>query len=84
MFEEFSKGNVSVCSECGREIRTLFRFCPWCGSSCNKEREISNFADHIETVRQNERRAQIEKNRLRLEELKEELNVLVLEANLAR
>ena len=79
--EMYSK--VSVCSECGREIREKFRFCPWCGKACNKEMEISNFAEHIETVKSNQRKMQIERAQERLEELKEELNVLVLQAQLA-
>ncbi len=80
--EMYSK--ISICGECGREIREKFRFCPWCGKTCNQEKELSNFAEHIENVKREERLKQIEDAQKRLEELKEELNVMVLQAELAR
>ncbi len=84
MTNGFFESEKSVCCECGRETLKSFRFCPWCGEATNKDREIENFARHVQSIKEEEIRKKINLTTRRLECLEEELNVMVLEAQLAR
>jgi len=74
---------VSVCSGCGRSVDSTFRFCPWCG-------EKRTFAEGNENLEKESRSMKIENDRLdkidemdsKLEKLEEELEVLVLSAEM--
>lgn len=74
---------VLVCQGCGRSVDSIFRFCPWCG-------EKRSFGEGNEEFEKESRSMKIENDRLdkidemdsKLEKLEEELEVLVLSAEM--
>ena len=73
-----------VCSGCGRNIDRDFVYCPWCGEK--RMGRTQDFFDMVysrySTVRQEQRNRQFNAAKQRLNELEQELNVLVLSAEL--
>ena len=78
---------TNVCSGCGREIEKNFVYCPWCGIQLirKESREYQNlFFEQVERKRRTEQEQKLQNVGKQLDELKKELDVLVLCAELAR
>ena len=80
----FSSIKKSVCPDCGRDIQKDFIFCPWCGSSANKNKQIENIALHRENMRLQWQEEQLRQDAKILDELEKELTSYVLCAQLSR
>ena len=66
---------TKVCSGCGRNIDRDFVYCPWCG-----EKRMGRTQDFFDMVYS--RYSTVNAAKQRLNELEQELNVLVLSAEL--
>ncbi|MBQ5999040.1 MAG: hypothetical protein IJL70_06175 [Treponema sp.] len=73
-----------VCTGCGRNIDKEFVYCPWCGEQrVFHDQEYFDMIYERYSVNHNEQRnKQLNAVKERLEELEQELNVLVLSAEM--
>lgn len=78
---------MCICDGCGKLIENKFYYCPWCGYSRVKEEKEEAVQLRTNLMLEKQRAVQqvrIEKLEEELEALEEELNVLVLSAEMAR
>ena len=80
----FNSLKKSVCTDCGRDIQKDFIFCPWCGSSVNKDKQIENIALHEENMRIKWHEEQLRQDAKILDDLEKELTAYVVCAQLSR
>ncbi|MBP5403441.1 MAG: hypothetical protein J6Y36_09825 [Treponema sp.] len=73
---------VCICGGCGRTIEKEFVYCPWCGQSktamISEEERMEEIFNRLEEIQNNSRVEKIEKMSDRLNQLKKELDSLVL------
>ena len=74
----------SVCKGCGRTIQSEFLYCPWCGYSRVSEPEdsLDVLFNRFRENRKDERRKQLHALERQLDDLKQELDVRVLSAEM--
>ncbi|MBP5588091.1 MAG: hypothetical protein J6X37_05135 [Treponema sp.] len=73
---------VCICGGCGRTIEKEFVYCPWCGQSkismMSEEDRMEEIFNRLEEIQNNSRVEKIEKMGDKLNQLKKELDSLVL------
>lgn len=73
---------VCICGSCGRTIEKEFVYCPWCGqsklSSIPEEARMDEIFNRLEKIQQNNKVERIEKISHKIDDLKNELDALVL------
>ena len=75
----------TICCGCGRTIERDFIYCPWCGHlrvKIESKESVDSMANHFEYVRNDSRNQYIQTIEKKLETLEQELNVLVLSAEM--
>ncbi|MCR5494881.1 MAG: hypothetical protein K6F15_04515 [Treponema sp.] len=73
-----------VCSGCGRNLEKEFVYCPWCGErkSFHNQEYFDIIYDRYSELNREKRQKQFRAIEKRLNELEDELNVLVVSAEL--
>lgn len=76
----------SICNGCGRDIEKDFAYCPWCGEkSINQRQEYFDMIyERYSKMHKECRNQQFRAVEKQLNELEQELEVLVLSAELHR
>ena len=74
----------SICNGCGRDIEKDFAYCPWCGEkSINQSQKYFDMIyERYSKMHREYRNQQFKKKKKQLNELEQELDVLVLSAEL--
>lgn len=75
---------MAVCGGCGRSVDSNFRFCPWCGVSRTSSKNEKEAEEELNIDIENKRLEKFDEMESRLEQLEEELEVLVLSAEMAK
>lgn len=76
----------SICNGCGRDIEKDFAYCPWCGEkSINQSQKYFDMiSERYSKMHREYRNQQFRAVEKQLNELEQELDVLVLSAELHR